>query len=149
MTTDSNDSPMLPAVVRDEAGAAFFDAAARGELLVKKGPGGVVLGPEVRTCPVTGSGELDAVSASGRATLVSWATVHRAPLPILADAVPYVTALVELDEGPWLLVRLIDVDTADLRVGLPLLARYVTGRGADGEAAGETLPVFAPDPGRR
>jgi uncharacterized protein len=112
-------STPFPVVERDDASAEFFDAAARGELVL---PG---VGP-----------------VSGAATLVSWVVVHRAPLPALAGAVPYVSAVVELAEGPWLLVRLVDADPSALRVGAALVARYV--RSGTDDQPGETLPVFAP-----
>jgi len=135
----------LPAVVRDEASAAFFDAAARGELLVKCGPSGTVLAPEARTAPTTGSSDLQPRVATGEATLVSWAVVHRAPLPVLAASVPYVSAIVELTEGPWLMVRLLVDDPAHLRAGDPVRVRYL--RSGDGEEEGEIVPVFAPESG--
>jgi uncharacterized protein len=136
----------LPAVVRDEASASFFDAAARGELLVKRGPSGTVLAPESRTDPTTGSSDLQPWVASGEGTLVSWAVVHRAPLPVLAASVPYVSAIVELAEGPWLMVRLLVEDPARLRVGDPVRARYLrSGQGEqNGEEEGEVVPVFEP-----
>jgi uncharacterized protein len=135
-------SAKLPRVVRDEASAAFFDAAARGELLVKRGPSGTVLAPEARTDPATGSSDLQPLVASGEATLVSWAVVHRAPLPALAASVPYVSAIVELTEGPWLMVRLLVEDPARLRVGDPVRVRYQ--RSGNGEEEGEVVPVFEP-----
>lgn len=134
----------LPAVVRDEASAAFFDAAARDELLVKRGPSGTVLAPEARTDPITGSSDLQPWVATGEATLVSWAVVHRAPVPALATSVPYVSAIVELAEGPWLMVRLLVEDPARLRVGDRVRARFVRsgGDGSEGEEEGEVVPVF-------
>jgi uncharacterized protein len=132
----------LPAVVRDEASAAFFVAAAAGELLVKRGPSGTVLAPEARTDPITGSSDLQPWVASGDGTLVSWAVVHRAPLPALAASVPYVSAIVELTEGPWLMVRLLVDDPAGLRVGDRVRAHFV--RSGDDEEEGEVVPVFVP-----
>ncbi|MEQ3549907.1 OB-fold domain-containing protein [Pseudonocardia nematodicida] len=131
----------FPKVERDASSAAFFEAAARGELLVRRGSSGTVLPPEARTDPVDGSSDLVDVSASGEGTLVSWAVVHRAPVPALADAVPYVSAVVELAEGPWLIVRLVG-DTDSLHVGEAVEIRFVSSGGPDDP--GETLPVFAP-----
>lgn len=135
-------SATLPAVARDDASAPFFDAAARGELLVKRGPSGTVLAPEARTDPRTGSSDLHPWVASGEGTLVSWTVVHRAPLPALAASVPYVSAIVELAEGPWLIVRLLADDPARLQVGDPVRVRYL--RSGDDDAAGEVVPVFEP-----
>ena len=147
MTVTQPGRAVFPAVERDQASAAFFAAAARGELLVKRCPrGGDVLGPEARTCPSCGSVELTPVIATGRGTLISWAVVHRAPAEALAAAVPYVTAIVELAEGAWLMVRLVGCDATRLRVGLPVAARFVPSGGAVAEAAGEVLVAFAPVP---
>ncbi len=137
----------FPAVARDEASAEFFAAAARGELLMQRCPAsGDVLGPQARTCPSCGSADLDPVVVSGRGTLVSWAVVHQAPVPSLAAAVPYLTAVVELAEGPWLLARLAGVggDDPELRAGLPLVACFLPSGAAGDEPAGEILPAFMP-----
>ena len=137
--------PAFPAVERDEASAEFFTAAARGELLVQRCTrSGDVLGPEARTCPSCGSADLVPAVASGRGTLVSWAAVHQAPVPSLAAAVPYVTAVVELAEGPWLTVRLVDCGGIELRAGTPVTARFVPSGNAGAEPAGEVLVVFTP-----
>lgn len=137
-------SPRFPPVARDDASVGFFDAAARGELAVRRcAECSSVLGPEARTCPTCGSAELDSLAVSGWGSLVSWAVVHQAPLPMLADAVPYVTALVELDEGPWLLMRLAGACDGELTVGeLAVGARLRVGFARSGppDAAAETLP---------
>ncbi|MBL7497764.1 OB-fold domain-containing protein [Frankia sp. CNm7] len=136
--------PVFPLVARDEASAAFFDAAARGQLLVRRCRiGGDVLAPETRTCPRCGSADLDEVVVSGRGTLVSWAVVHQAPLPSLVPAVPYISALVELAEGPWLLARLVGSDPAGPRAGAEVEVRFVPSGEPSAPPAGEVLPVFA------
>jgi hypothetical protein len=77
------------------------------------------------------------------------AVVRQAPLPVLADAVPYVTAIIELAEGPWLPARLIDSDPADLRAGAEVEVRFVRpqapnpAEGSGPAPASEVLPVFA------
>ena len=45
-------------------------------------------------------GPLTWTPVSGRGTLFTWAVVRRAFLPAFADRVPFVTALVALDEDP-------------------------------------------------
>jgi len=63
------------------------------------------------------------VRASGRATLHTFAIVHRAPTEQFADDAPYVTAIVELEEGPRMPTNIVGVvePTPDkLRIGMPL-----------------------------
>ena len=136
--------PAFPAVARDSGSAAFFDAAARGELLVQRcSTCGTVLPPEARTCLSCGGVELEPAVVSGLGRLVTWVVVTQAPVPVLSGAVPYVTAVVELDEGPWLMVRLIDADPAGLAVDDRVRVDFV--RSGTAEHTGEMLPVFRRD----
>lgn len=141
---ESTELPAFPAVARDSGSAAFFDAAARGELLVQRcSTCGTVLPPEARTCLSCGGVELEPAVVSGLGRLVTWVVVTQAPVPVLAGAVPYVTAVVELDEGPWLMVRLIDADPAGLAVDDRVRVDFV--RSGTAEHTGEMLPVFRRD----
>lgn len=130
---------MYPLVERDEASAGFFDAAKRGELQMKRAQSGAVLPPHARTDPNGASAQLQPFIVSGEGVLVSWAVVHQASHPALASAVPYVSALVELAEGPWLIVRLLS-HGAGLRSGARVRARFEP-TGSD-EENGEVVPVF-------
>jgi uncharacterized OB-fold protein len=133
--------PVFPKVGRDGGSAAFFDAAARGELLMQTcGSCATVLPPEARTCLSCGGADLGPTVVSGLGRLVTWVVVTQAPILVLAGAVPYVTAVVELDEGPWLMVRLIDADPADLAVDDRVRVDFV--RSGGGDDTGEMLPVF-------
>jgi uncharacterized OB-fold protein len=125
-----------PILARDDDSAGFFDAAARDALVVRRCPACPRLyAPHVLHCPGCG-GALEWAPASGRGTLITWAVVHRSPHPALADQVPYVTAVVELEEGPWLHARLLLTDVRALRAGMELTAVFVH------PADGESYPVF-------
>jgi uncharacterized OB-fold protein len=80
-------------------------------------------------CPRCWSAHLEWREASGRARLRSYTVIHRPGHPAWEADVPYVVALVELDEGPCLLSNVIDVNPEDLCPGLPLAATFVN----DGE----------------
>jgi hypothetical protein len=82
---------------------------------------------------------------SGRGRLFSWSVVHRAFIPQLADAVPYVAGLVAVEEDPAvrLVTRVVDCDPAVLRVDLPMHAVFRTLR-FPGSARTVTAPMFAP-----
>lgn len=121
-----------PPVERDSATAPFFDAAARDELMIRRCTRcGHPEPPESRTCGVCATIELLWERASGKAQIIGWTVVHRAPHPKLADSVPYIAGVVELDEGPWLHAR-ITGDPAALRTGLP--ARVAFAHPDDGES---------------
>jgi uncharacterized OB-fold protein len=102
--------------------APFFAGAARGELCVTRCPecAKFVWYP-VERC-ATCHGEIEWVRVSGRATLFSWAVVQRAFLPAFESMVPFVTALVALEEDPFvrLCTYLVDSDPATLRADAPV-----------------------------
>jgi uncharacterized OB-fold protein len=76
-----------------------------------------------------------------RGELFTYFIARKALHPSLADEVPYATAAVVLPAGVKLLGRLVDVELHDIRIGMPLRARYVQ-RSAD-----VTLIYWAPDTG--
>jgi uncharacterized protein len=77
---------------------------------------------DCRTC----AGELRWTPVSGRARLFTWTVVHRAFLDDFKDRVPYLTALVELEEDPLLRLAalLVDVHPEELHLDLPLEACF-------------------------
>lgn len=91
-----------------------------------------------RRCHRCGADELRWETLSGDATVHAFTIVHRAPDPSIE--VPYVVALVDLVEGARLMTAIVDVDPADVQVGLPVRVRFRT---LDGDVA---LPVFGPVP---
>ena len=86
--------------VSDPLTAPFFAGAARGDLVVTRCESCAEYvwypQPECAKC----NGPLTWVPVSGRASLFSWATVRRPFLPAFAEQVPFVTALVALEEDP-------------------------------------------------
>ncbi|MCI0438522.1 MAG: Zn-ribbon domain-containing OB-fold protein [Chloroflexi bacterium] len=64
--------------------------------------------------------------ASGRATLYTYGIVHRAPHPGFAQVTPYVTAIVELEEGPRMPTNIVmdDPTPEKLQIGMPLEAVF-------------------------
>jgi uncharacterized OB-fold protein len=58
--------------------------------------------------------------ASGRGTLYTYSIVHQNDLPPFNERVPYVAAIVELDEGPRVMTNIEGVRFEDLRVGMPV-----------------------------
>src|SRR5207249_4777381 len=86
----------------------FWEGLARGELRAKRcGACGRFVPLDPRVCSFCRSTELAWARVGGRGRLASFTIVHRAPSPAFADQVPYVLALVDLDEGVRMMARLV------------------------------------------
>ena len=70
--------------------------------------------------------------ASGNGVLYSYSVVYRGPSPAFQSIVPYVTAIVELEEGPRMFTNIVDGTLS--RCGWGAATRRVPGR-AGGPAA--------------
>lgn len=89
-------------------------------------------------CPHCGSDRLGWRPASGCGSVYSYTVVvNNAPSAFLAD-MPYVVAVIELDEGVRMLSNIVDCDPEQLRCDLPV---EVTFERLDDEF---TLPKFRP-----
>jgi uncharacterized OB-fold protein len=91
-------------------------------------------------CPDCGGRDVEWKQVSGRATLHTFAIVHRAPSPAFREMAPYVTAIVDLEEGGRMMTNLVDVepDPARITVGMPLRVTF------DDVTPEVTLPKFRP-----
>ncbi|MBN2191355.1 MAG: Zn-ribbon domain-containing OB-fold protein [Polyangiaceae bacterium] len=86
-------------------------------------------------CPRCGH-ETTEFAFSGRGTVYSYSVVRQGP-DGFADQVPYVVALVALEEGPLLAAQLTDVEPGELRIGQPV--EMVTRRLRDDGPQGTVL----------
>jgi uncharacterized OB-fold protein len=84
-------------------------------------------------CPECGRETKTRFGFSGRGEVYSFTIVHDAPVGYEAQA-PYAIALVRLAEGPLVTAQLTDVDTEDLRIGLPveMVTRTLRTEGEEG-----------------
>jgi uncharacterized OB-fold protein len=101
------------------ADTEFFWAGTRaGELRIQRW-GDVLRHPPG---PVDPGGDLgrtpDYVVAKGTGTVFSYVTHHHPPVP--GRPLPFVVALVELDEGVRLLGEVVDIDPEGVHIGLPV-----------------------------
>ena len=73
-------------------------------------------------CPICFSRDTDWVQTDGRATVHTFAIVHRAPIPAFRDKVPYVTAVVEFAGGARMATNLVEVepDPQVIKCGMPV-----------------------------
>lgn len=118
----------------------YWDATAAGRLdLQACAACGERPFPPRLTCPACGSRDLAWSTVSGRGRVHTFTVVHRAPHPSFADEVPFVVAVVELDEGPRLTTNIVDCSPSDVTIGIPVEVTFLPL--GDGDV---TLPVFRP-----
>jgi uncharacterized protein len=72
--------------------------------------------PPMPSCPYCSSAGSRVIESSGRGTIYSWITVHRAFNPVFASDVPYTVLTVDLAEGARMAVRLAG-DASDIKAG--------------------------------
>ena len=130
------DKPLPP--VHAES-AAYWRACAEGRLVIQccRDCGAHQFYPRL-VCAACGSDALRWVEASGFATLKTWTVIRRAVSAAFAADVPYVVALVELEEGPTLMTNLVACDYETLEIGQPLRVTFEQ-RGPD-----LRIPQFQP-----
>jgi hypothetical protein len=87
-------------------------------------------------CPHCRSLEFEVAELSGRGTLYSYALLHHPQHP--AFDYPVLAALVDLDEGIRLVSNLVEIDTADIEIGMRLEVLFVPA------AEDRAVPVFRP-----
>jgi uncharacterized OB-fold protein len=75
-------------------------------------------------CPHCMSDTLRWERVSGRGRLYSYTVVRRAMNPAFAQDLPYVYAIVELEEGPRVTTNIVNCGLQALRVDMPLKALY-------------------------
>ncbi|TGB41613.1 bifunctional MaoC family dehydratase N-terminal/OB-fold nucleic acid binding domain-containing protein [Mycolicibacterium peregrinum] len=118
------DKLMRPSSSRDTQ--FFWDGVNAHELRIQKRPDGSLQHPPVPAVwknyqdPVTPD---DYVVASGNGTVFSY-VVHHAP-KVPGRTLPFVIALVELEEGVRMLGELRNVDTDKVEIGMPVRATFI------------------------
>lgn len=117
----------------------FWDGTAAGELRIQhcRACRRHYFYPRHR-CPHCGSGDVEWVTASGRATLYSYVINHR-PGRGFEDDGPYAIAIVELEEGVRMMTNIVgtEITPENLLLDIPLHATF--------EDRGDVrVPLFAP-----
>lgn len=118
-------------VTRDALSTPFFDAASRGQLLIRRSVDGTYLHPSAAIDPADPSQEPEWVPASGDGILLSWLF---GPTDADGNSTP-VGGLIALAEGPQLLAP-VHAQAEDLFMGCRMTAIYPPAK------HGETIPVF-------
>jgi uncharacterized OB-fold protein len=117
----------------------YWRALETGVLLIQRCAAcGTVRHPPRPRCGKCASPEHAWEAASGFGTVYSFTVVRHPANPELADVVPYVVALIELDEGPRLVSNVVGVDPDRVTVNQRVQVQF------DRVQDGTVLPRFAP-----
>jgi len=88
----------------------YNEALKRDKLLgLKCKQCGTINVPPKMVCGKCTSPDMEVVELSGKGNIQTFTTVYVAPEGREAEA-PYIIVMVELDEGPWIMGNLIDID---------------------------------------
>jgi uncharacterized OB-fold protein/acyl dehydratase len=110
-----------PAASRDTA--FFWDGINAHELRIQKRPDGTLQHPPAPALWNEKDVPTDYVVASGKGTVFSF-VVHHAP-QVPGRTLPFVIALVELEEGVRMLGELRGIDPAKVEIGMDVRATYI------------------------
>ena len=135
------DSMMRPASSRDTK--FFWDGVNAHELRIQKRPDGSLQHPPVPAIWQDKEAAIEYQVASGKGTVFSF-VVHHAP-KVPGRTLPFVIALVELEEGVRMLGELRNVDPAKVEIGMPVRATYIDFPEGD---SGPAWTLYAWEPGR-
>lgn len=96
----------------------YSKALTRGKLLGLKCKGcGNITTPPKMTCQECGGTDLEIVEVKKKGKIVTFTNVNVAPEG-RQNEVPYIIALVRLEEGPWIMGNMIDINPATATMDL-------------------------------
>ncbi len=134
----SNTGYRKPLPVIDPWNKAFWDATQDALLMAQEDASGKVWFPPSPISPFNPSMGWCWKALSGEGVVVSWVVFHQNYFAGFKETLPYVVALVRLNEGPLLYTNLVDLQDAKVSIGMTVSVRF---QQMDGN---RQLPVFAP-----
>ena len=116
---------MLIVPLPDPLTRPYWEGARRKELLLQRcRPCGHIWHPPTPICPVCQSKDYEWRPASGRGEVYSYTVVHHPAHFAVADKVPYLVALVTLEEGPRVVANILDCHHDDVWIEMPVAVTF-------------------------
>ncbi|MCC6531142.1 MAG: Zn-ribbon domain-containing OB-fold protein [Burkholderiales bacterium] len=126
-----------PAPVPNADSKPYWEAATREELVLKRCSScGKHHFPPRHLCPACWSDKLEWTKSAGTGVVYTFTIMQRAPMPVFAQRVPYVVALVDLEEGPRMMANIVGDDALQTTVGERVHVCF------EERAGGAKLPQF-------
>jgi uncharacterized OB-fold protein len=89
-------------------------------------------------CTACMSRDVTWVAAKGLGQVLSYTIIHRAISKAYAAEVPYIVALIQLQEGPTMMSNVVGCDPAKITIGMPVRVAF------EDRTEEITVPVFRP-----
>lgn len=117
----------------------FWDATRERQLVVQrcKSCNKAIHYPRA-ICPHCHAEELEFTSASGRGEVYAFSVMHRPGNPTMKDKIPYVVALIDIDEGVRLMSNVVGCEPGEVQVGMQVQVTW------EELSDGRALPLFEP-----
>jgi hypothetical protein len=109
-----------------EESEPFFDAACEGRLLIQRCSAceEYQFYPR-KICIHCGSANVEWAEASGRGSVHTYTVIHQQGMPGWRDEVPYVAAVIDLEEGVRMTSNVVECDPEDVHVDMPVRVTFV------------------------
>jgi uncharacterized OB-fold protein len=127
----------LPQPISNADSQPYWQGARENKLLIRKcnACGQVHFMPRY-LCPTCWSDDLQWVQASGKGSVHSYTVIRRASDPRFADQVPYVVALIDLQEGPRMMANILGENALQTQIGDSVSLVF------EGRGDGDQIPQF-------
>lgn len=119
----------------------YWDGVKLRELKIQKcSDCGHIWHPPLPICPQCYSKAIRWITTSGRGTVYSFTIIHHAAHVAVADRVPYLVALITLEEGPRVVSNILNCNPSEVVIGMKVSLTFQE------IASGVLLPQFEPLP---
>lgn len=116
-----NDASMKPVPLPDADSRVYWEGANQGKFMFQRcNSCGKAQFYSRSLCSHCQGKELQWLAAQGRGKVASFSVVYRAPIRAFAADVPYVVALIDMDEGFRFMCNVIHADAQAVRIGMPV-----------------------------
>ena len=105
---------------------AYWEGAGRGELVLQRCRDCHVVQHRPRgLCVSCLSSGIEHFVATGRGEVYTYSIVRQNQMPTFRNALPYVVAYVQLEEGPQILSNIVGCDPEAVSIGMPVRVDFV------------------------
>jgi uncharacterized OB-fold protein len=115
----------IPLPVPNQDNEGFWDACRRHELRLQRCRRCRTFRHHPRPmCPGCNSTEYEWAAVSGRGVLYTFTIVHDPTLPAFQPQIPYNVAVVQLEEGPFMVTNIVGCATDQIRIGMAVAVEF-------------------------